>query len=267
MTSSVFTLLNGLHLGWAVLEVWAIYPNIEVSLTGVTGHLLSLITRFLVLAYQLVYLESTFSNSDEGGSSSSSSGGGGGGGMNFDKDRSYWWWQYVWLSLLVMIPYVLTCLGQLWPYSSTLLFTSSNDYVQSFLNIVSPLSRLYVDKVVHEPLSSSWKYQLYWCTLLVWKLWFSYYFEVSCMVEPTLELMDDWLNFSSAGPTATQTYWSTVTLIVVRWAPQFAVFCIDGGIWYAVWQGLAGTVVGVSEGLGDIKSMGYVTGNGLYIYL
>ena len=131
--------MNGLALLWAVLEVWAVYPGLKLSGTAVTGHLLSLVTRFLVLCYQSMYLMWTFGRQGRG--------------MNFDADAAFWWWQYVWLSALVTFPYAVEALFQLWPYASTLLYTTDNDYLQSLLNIVSPLSRLYVNKRVYEPVS------------------------------------------------------------------------------------------------------------------
>ena len=234
VASGVFWFMNSLHLFWAVLEVWAVYPNIELSGTAVTGHLLSLITRYLILIYQSIYLMWTFGRQGDG--------------MNFDADAAFWWWQYVWLSAIIMVPYAFEALFQLWPYSSTLLYTSENDYIQSFLNIVSPLSRLYVNKRVYERSERSVVYVFFWITLLVFKLGFSYYFEVSSMVLPTLELTDDYVNYPD------QNFYKMAFLVVIRWSPQFIVYTIDTSIWYALWQAFAGTVVGFEENLGDIKN-------------
>ena len=33
-------------------------------------------------------------------------------------------------------------------------------------------------------------------------------------------------------------------LLILRWLPQFIVYCIEMSIWYAVWQVFAGTLVG-----------------------
>ncbi|GMH49304.1 hypothetical protein TrRE_jg1805, partial [Triparma retinervis] len=241
VASGVFWLMNALHLFWAVLEVWAVYPNIELSGTAVTGHLLSLVTRYLILIYQSIYLMWTFGRQ--------------GGGMNFDADAAFWWWQYVWLSAIIIIPYTLEAVFQLWPYSSTLLYTSENDYIQSFLNIVSPLSRLYVNKRVYERVERSLVYVVFWVTLLAFKLTFSYYFEVSSMVLPTLELTDDYVNYPD------QNFYKMAFLVVIRWSPQFIVYTIDTSIWYALWQAFAGTVIGFEENLGDIKNFDDIRSN------
>ena len=242
VVSGCFWIVNALHLCWEALEVWSEYPNIALTGTSIAGHLLSLSTRYIILCYQSIYLMWTFGRL--------------GGGMNFDEEASFWWWQYVWLSAIVMVPYAVQSLAHLWPYGSVLLFASDNDYVQSFLNIVSPLSRLYVNKKVYEPLERSWKYMLFWITLIAWKLAFSYRFEVACMVEPTLQLTDDYLDY----PEKTNFY-RMVFLLVVRWTPQLFVYFIDTSIWYALWQGMAGTVVGFQENLGDIKDFKDVRDN------
>ena len=108
--SGVFVLMNGMYLSIAILEVWAVYPSIELSGTAVTGHLLSLITKFLVLVYQTMYLMWTFGRQ--------------GAGMNFDADAAFWWWQYVWLSSLVVFPYLLGCVLNLVPVASTMMYTN-----------------------------------------------------------------------------------------------------------------------------------------------
>ena len=43
--------------------------------------------------------------------------------------------------------------------------------------------------------------------------------------------------------------------LALRWLPQFIVYCIDMSIWYSLWQAFAGTSVGFSDHLGDIRSM------------
>eukprot|EP00980_Cylindrotheca_fusiformis_P030196 scaffold24531_cov122-Cylindrotheca_fusiformis.AAC.5 len=44
-------------------------------------------------------------------------------------------------------------------------------------------------------------------------------------------------------------------LLTMRWLPQFIVYLIDMSIWYAAWQAFAGTSVGFSDNLGDVRSM------------
>ena len=235
--SAVFWIYNALHLCWALLEVWASYPGIQVSGTDVCGSVFVLVARFLVLVYQTLYLMWAFS--PQKGETH----------LGIEADSTFWWWQYIWLSLLVMVPYFVECFLQIVPAWATRLYTSQNDYIQSFLNILYPLSRLYVGKEVHESFSHTIVYILFWVTLMAWKLFFSYVFEVYSMVLPTLELTDDYLNYPD------QSFAKMSLLLVLRWLPQFIVYLIDMSIWYAAWQAFAGTSVGFSDHLGDIRSM------------
>ena len=169
--------------------------------------------------------------------------------LGIEADSTFWWWQYVWLSLLCMIPYFLEALSNLCPSVTTALMTSRNDYIQTFLNILFPISRLYTAKEVHESFKHTIVYNFFWGTLIAWKLYFSYIFEVYSMVLPTIELTDDYANFPD------QSFTRMSLLLVLRWLPQFIVYCIDMSIWYSVWQAFAGTSVGFSEHLGDIRSI------------
>ena len=125
---------------------------------------------------------------------------------------------------------------------------------------------------MHESFGHTAVYVFFWTTLIAWKvssflshgplaieldtpdvgfaqLFFSYVFEVYSMVLPTIQLTDDYANFPD------QSLLKMSLLLVLRWLPQFIVYCIDMSIWYAVWQAFAGTSVGFSEHLGDIRSM------------
>ena len=236
VASAVFWIFNALHLSWALLEVWASYPGIQLSGTDVCGSVFVLVARFLTLVYQTLYLMWAFSPQK-------------GVYLGIEADSTFWWWQYIWLSLLVMTPYFVESFLQLVPSLMTRLYTSQNDYVQSFLNILYPLSRLYVGKEVHESFGHTIVYVFFWLTLMSWKLFFSYVFEVYSMVLPSLELTDDYLNYPN------QSFTKMVLLLSMRWLPQFIVYLIDMSIWYAGWQAFAGTSVGFSDHLGDIRSI------------
>lgn len=242
IASGVFWIFNSLHLFWGLIEVWGSYPGIHLSGTAVCGSVFTLVARFLILVYQSLYLMWAFSPQK-------------GVYLGIEADSTFWWWQYVWISLLCMIPYVVEALVQLWPALSTKIYTSTSDYIQSFLNILYPLSRLYVGKEVHESFKHSTVYFLYWSTLIIWKLFFSYVFEVYSMVLPTLQLTDDFLNYPD------QSFAKMSLLLFMRWLPQFIVYCIDMSIWYAAWQAFAGTSVGFAEHLGDIRSMNDIREN------
>jgi callose synthase len=242
LASVAFWMFNALHLCWALLDVWASFPGIHLSGTDVCGSIFILVARFLTLVYQTLYLMWAFSPQK-------------GVYLGIEADSTFWWWQYIWLSLLVMIPYFAEAVLQIVPSLSTKLYTSQNDYVQSFLNILYPLSRLYVGKEVHESFSHSIVYIFFWLTLMAWKLFFSYIFEVYSMVLPSLQLTDDFLNFPD------QSFPKMMVLLVMRWLPQFIVYTIDMSIWYAAWQAFAGTSIGFSDQLGDVRSMDDIRNN------
>jgi callose synthase len=242
VASGVFWLFNALHLTWALLEVWAIYPGIQLSGTAVCGSVFVIVARFLTLVYQTLYLMWAFSPQK-------------GVYLGIEAEPVFWWWQYIWLSLIVMIPYVVETFVQIVPSLSTRIYTSQNDYVQSFLNILYPLSRLYVGKEVHESFRHTIVYVTFWVTLMAWKLFFSYVFEVNSMVLPSLQLADDYVNYPD------QSFAKMFLLLSMRWLPQFIVYLIDMSIWYAAWQAFAGTSVGFSDHLGDVRSIDDIRNN------
>ena len=245
VASGVFWIFNCLSIMLGILEVWAVFPGIQLTEPSICGFVFSLCARFLILIYQTLYLMWTFGPST--GSSRIY--------LGIEADANFWWWQYVWLSLLCMIPWFIAALTQFYPAITTRLYTSQNDYVQSFLYILFPLSRLYVGKEVHESFEHTIIYIFYWGTLMAWKLFFSYTFEVDSMVLPTLELTDDYMNFPD------QSFAKMSLLLTMRWLPQFLVYLIDMSIWYSVWQAFAGTTVGFSEHLGDVKSVSDIRAN------
>ena len=236
VASGVFWIFNALHLSWGLLEVWGSYPGIQLTGTAVCGSVFSLVARFLILVYQTLYLIWAFSPQK-------------GTYLGIEADTGFWWWQYIWLSVFCMIPYLIEMFLQVWPALATRLYTSQNDYIQSFLNILYPLSRLYVGKEVHESFGHTAVYIFYWVTLICWKLFFSYIFEVYSMVQPSLQLTDDYLNYPN------QSFAKMSVLLVIRWSPQFIVYLVDMSIFYAAWQAFAGTSVGFSDHLGDVRSI------------
>jgi callose synthase len=175
--------------------------------------------------------------------------------LGIEADSTFWWWQYIWLSLLVMIPYIIQTIPQIYPSLATTIMTSQSDYVQSFLNILFPSSRLYVGKEVHESFGHTIVYLIFWSTLMLWKLLFSYVFEVYSMVLPSIQLTDDYVNYPN------QSFAKMMLLLTMRWLPQFIVYLIDMSIWYAAWQAFAGTAVGFSDNLGDIRSLDDIRNN------
>ncbi|CAN0121210.1 unnamed protein product, partial [Phaeothamnion confervicola] len=235
MLSSVFLMFNGLALLWCLLEVWQAFPGIQITGTARFGFLIRLATRFLVLVYQALYFMWSV---DTGGHTT---------GMQGEGDPMFWWWQYLWLSLIAMLPWVGEALLQPVPWLATYFGSSSNEYLNAFLNICYPLSRLYVGKRVHESFGNAVGYIFFWATLLTWKIYFSYQYEVKILVLPSVELYDDYVNFPD------RSFAKIVTLIVMRWVPQALIFLIDTSIWFAGWSAAAGSIIGFQEKLGEIR--------------
>eukprot|EP00590_Aulacoseira_subarctica_P004324 CAMPEP_0172434066 /NCGR_PEP_ID=MMETSP1064-20121228/70434_1 /TAXON_ID=202472 /ORGANISM="Aulacoseira subarctica , Strain CCAP 1002/5" /LENGTH=2137 /DNA_ID=CAMNT_0013182263 /DNA_START=101 /DNA_END=6514 /DNA_ORIENTATION=- len=234
--SGAFWVLNALHLNWCLLDVWCVFPGIHLSSSAICGSVFCLISRFLILIYQTLYLVYTFG--PKGNTY-----------FGIQASSNFWWWQYIWLSLLCMVPYFIDSFLQCFSVLSTKLLMSQNDYVQSFLNVLFPLSRLYVGKEVHESFKHTMSYAFFWITLIAWKLYFSYIFEVDAMVLPTLQLTDDYINLPD------QNFITMALILLLRWTPQFIVYLIDSSIWYSVWQAFAGTGEGFADHLGDVRSL------------
>jgi len=247
IASGVFWIYNGLGLTWELLEVWAAYPGIELSGTSVIGSVLKIFFRFLVLVYQTLYLTWVFAPSSMLQNSSYF-------GLE-GTDANFWWWQYVWLSLLCMMPYIVEVLLNFYPVLTTRICTARNDYLQAFLNILYPMSRLYVGKEIHESLRHAKDYMIFWLSMIAFKLAFSYQFEVFAMVKPSLELTDDYINYHNTS------FAKMMLLLLFRWLPQFLVYTIDMSIWYSLWQAFAGTAVGLEENLGAVRDMEGVRAN------
>jgi len=235
VASAVFWIFNSLHLCWALVEVWASYPGIHLTGTEVCGSIFVIVARFLLLVHQSLYLLWALSPSPTTY-------------LGNEGSSTFWWWQYIWLSQLVMLPYYVEMLLQLFPPLGAKVYQSQSEYLQAFLNVFYPLSRLYVGKEVQESFSHTFVYVLFWASLMIWKLFFSYVFEVYSMVLPSLQLTDDYLNYPG------QSFAKMLLLMGMRWLPQFIVYLIDMSIWYAAWQAFAGTSVGLSDHLGDVRS-------------
>jgi callose synthase len=236
LASGVFWICNALHTFWNILEVWASYPGILQTGTSVCGVTFILIARYSILVFQTLFLLWTFSSQPKFMTGS-------------QADSRFWWWQYIWLSIFCMSPYFVELICQIWPALSSKLLKNQNYYIQSFLNLFYPISRLYIAKDVHESLSHSSVYSFFWVTLITWKLFFSYIFEVYPMVLPTLQLTDDYLNNRN------HSLWTMLLLLSMRWLPQFLVYLIDMSIWYAAWQAFSGTAVGFADHLGDVRNI------------
>ncbi|KAJ0971510.1 hypothetical protein J5N97_019469 [Dioscorea zingiberensis] len=77
-----------------------------------------------------------------------------------------------------------------WKAWGSLQYTQIIRYLLKFAVAAAWVPRLYVGRGMHEGMFSLFKYTLFWILLLISKLAFSYYVEISPLVEPTKQIMD-----------------------------------------------------------------------------
>lgn len=148
-----------LSIVWTCLEVWTLWPNATISGPSICGYLLRLLFGFLVLVYQSVYFHWAFRDDARPGA-----------GMRSQGDATFWWWQYMFLSLVSCSIYMLQSVLCWFPSVATAVLTWNNDIFQAIVNICYPLSQLYVGKQVHVPQNEVFGYIFYWLTLLGFKV-------------------------------------------------------------------------------------------------
>ncbi|KAI3465923.1 hypothetical protein Pfo_022586 [Paulownia fortunei] len=115
--------------------------------------------------------------------------------------------------------------------------------------------KLYVGRGMHEDLFSLLKYTLFWITLVISKLAFSYYVEILPLIEPTRTIMNltvssyDWHEFF---PTVNH----NIGVVIAIWAPVILVYFMDTQIWYAIFSTVIGGIRGAFSHLGEIRTLG-----------
>jgi hypothetical protein len=206
--SMIFLEINMMGLVWICLNIWTIFPSSSLSGPNICGYVLRLLVGYVILVYQAIYYHWAFRSDDlEAGEGS----------MRGMGDANFWWWQYLWLSFFSLMFYFSGVFFNLIPILESYILSWNSDVVQAMLNICYPFSELYVGKKVHTTISESLGYFVYWFTLIAFKLWFGYYYIVSPVTVPSIELYDDYLNFPSVS------FLRTFVLFFVWWFPHFMV--------------------------------------------
>lgn len=237
--SFVFWEITFLGILWTFLELWTLFPSVHVSDAALCGFLIRILVGFLILCYQTVYFHWSFVLEADSHLKDI---------PLFNRgDNQFWWWQYVWLSLISLTFYFIQSILSVFPAVGSSVLSWKSDLVQAFLSICYPLSQLYVGKRTNVPQSEVFNYIFFWATLITFKIWFGYEFVVSPVATPTLELYDDFMNYP------TMSFYKTSLLIFFWWLPHFLVYIIDLYIWYSVWASMAGGVIAILDRLGAVR--------------
>ncbi|KAH6822887.1 glucan synthase-like 7 [Perilla frutescens var. hirtella] len=115
--------------------------------------------------------------------------------------------------------------------------------------------KLYVGRGMQEDMLSILKYTLFWITLIISKLAFSYYVEILPLIGPTRIIMDlkvssyDWHEFF---PNVTHNF----AVVIAIWAPIVLVYFMETQIWYAIFSTIIGGIYGAFSHLGEIRTLG-----------
>lgn len=222
--SVVFLMITLMHIVWTTLEVWRLYPTSAMStVPSVFGYVLRLLSGYVILVYQSMYYYWSFLDDNANSASLRSAGG-----------PSFWWWQYIWLSVIALSTYFIQSVMCWMPVLTSKLMTSRSDLVQAILNVCYPFSELYVGKKIHVPEAQVLRYIVFWLTLLAFKIWFGYFFIVGPLTTSSIEMYDTYMNFEHVS------IYKTVTLILLLWVPHFLVYLIDLSIWFSVWGAISG---------------------------
>lgn len=237
--SFIFWEIVFMQIIWTFLEIWTLYPDVKVSDTTACGFLIRVAAQFVVLCYQTIYYHWTFAGRDN---------------QYFQHndffqrgDEMFWWWQYIWLSVISLSVYFIQSILCWFPQISSSVLTCKNEFLQSFLSVVYPVSQQFVGKTTGLKQNEVSRYIFFWVTLLLFKLWFGFEYVVGPVATPTLELYDDYMNFERVS------FLKTAFLIFFWWLPHFLVFIIDLSIWYAVWSSLAGGFIAITDRLGAVR--------------
>jgi callose synthase len=162
-----------------------------------------------------------------------------------------WWNTYYATGLFLHVPGLTNCALQFLPGLTNWLRRTQWTPLAVVRDFINPMNRLYVGDNVLDPESMSIGYQIFWMTMLSWKMYFSYKFEISPLVVPSFLLYADHLENKVSIVT-------TAFLIFLNWIPFFLVYCVDITIWNSIWMAFTGTFVGFSSRIGEIRNFGRV---------
>ncbi|RDX90563.1 putative callose synthase 6, partial [Mucuna pruriens] len=189
---------------------------------------------------------------------------------------------YTYVVVLYMVPNIVAAILFFLPPLRRTLERSNMRFITFLMWWAQP--KLYVGRGMHENMLSLLKYTLFWIMLLISKLAFSYYVEISPLVGPTKLIMGmsidnyQWheffpengnilcpfhyyttysvsiAGFNSHSVTATETH--NICVVIAIWAPIILVYFMDTQIWYAIYATIFGGIIGAFSHLGEIRTLG-----------
>ncbi|OQR88660.1 callose synthase, partial [Thraustotheca clavata] len=158
-----------------------------------------------------------------------------------------YWNLYYTVTLIMHIPTIVHGILQMTPSLTTWIRQTTYAPIQIIRDTLSPLNRLYVGDNLLDTAVDSLGYWAFWASLLLWKMLFSYKFEIVPLVTPTLLLYADHVENEVS-------IILTGLLVLVQWIPFFMIFCIDMTIWNSIWVAFCGTFVGFSLKIGEVRN-------------
>ncbi|XP_073280004.1 callose synthase 7-like isoform X2 [Primulina huaijiensis] len=243
--SSIFVTAAFLNFLRAVLDIvlsfkaWRSLKSFQI---------LRYLLKFIVAAFWLVIMPVTYSRSFQNPS----------GLLKFFNNLGADWQShslYYYCVAIYLIPNILAAFLFLFPFLRRSMERSDWHIIIMLMWWAQP--KLYVGRGMHEDMFSLLKYTLFWITLLISKLAFSFYVEILPLIEPTKTIMNltvssyDWHEFF---PNVTH----NIGVVIAIWAPIVLVYFMDTQIWYAIFATLVGGIHGAFSHLGEIRTLGMI---------
>ncbi|KAL6621225.1 hypothetical protein ACP70R_033657 [Stipagrostis hirtigluma subsp. patula] len=155
--------------------------------------------------------------------------------------------------VIYMVPDIFAALFFLLPCLQNAMERSNWHVIGLLMWWIQP--RLYVGRGMHEDILSILKYVFFWAVLLMSKLAFSFYVEISPLIVPTKFILDqehgnyEWHQIFPFLP-------RNLGVVITIWAPILLVYFMDTQIWYAIFSTVFGGVSGALSHVGEIRTLG-----------
>ncbi|GFQ05882.1 callose synthase 7 [Phtheirospermum japonicum] len=214
----------------AILNFWRAFLDIILSFNAWRSlkitQILRYLLKFAVASFWLIIMPVTYSRSVQNPSGII---------RFFNSLGENWGTQplYNYCIAIYLIPNVLAALIFFFPFLRRSMERSNWRVINLLMWWAQP--KLYVGRGMHEDTLSLLKYTLFWITLIISKLAFSYYVE-----------------FEHQRYAVTH----NIAVVIAIWAPVVLVYFMDTQIWYAIFATFVGGIYGAFSHLGEIRTLG-----------